>query len=186
MCEALERRVFQHCGAVLFEKKPAALFPCVLMPEQVAPAREELEESGLALLVLRWKAPEALVLVYKPDMLWQALQNKVSRKHLGQIGYPLEQGLPAVLAYLVERFRNEPGFPHEIGFFLGYPPADVVGFMMFGGRCCKHCCAWKVYSDVEKAKALHQQFEDCRMLARRHYEDGGDLKSLYHACAKAG
>lgn len=187
MCAEFEKRLFQHCGAVVLGKKPAALFPCALTPQQEEDAAAELAENGLEMLVLRRQPPEALVMVYEPALLWQALTQKVPRRMLTtRLGYPLEQGLPATLAHLEGRFAQGEGFPHEIGFFLGYPPADVVGFMLYGGQRCKHCCAWKVYGDVEKAKALHRQFEDCRMLVRRHREGGGDWKSLSYACAKAG
>ena len=39
-------------------------------------------------------------------------------------------------------------FPHEIGIFLGYPLADVAGFIRNKGRNCKCIGTWKVYGDA--------------------------------------
>ena len=64
----------------------------------------------------------------------------------------------ACLARLIFRLRTEEDFPHEVGLFLGYPPADVDGFMH---RKKEYKCSglWKVYDDVEGAM---RQFAKCR------------------------
>ena len=57
---------------------------------------------------------------------------------------------------------EEREFPHEIGVFLGYPPADVQAFCRFGGANCKLCGYWKVYGDVEHARSCFARYDDCR------------------------
>ena len=64
----------------------------------------------------------------------------------------------ACLARLISRLRTEKDFPHEVGLFLGYPPADVDGFM-HRKESYKLCGLWKVYDDVEGAV---RQFARCR------------------------
>ena len=41
----------------------------------------------------------------------------------------------ACLARLIARLRTEAGFPHEVGLFLGYLPADADGFMRRKDEC---------------------------------------------------
>jgi hypothetical protein len=68
----------------------------------------------------------------------------------------------------MERFRESGPFPHEVGFFLGYPPEDVIGFMENNGKGCKLCGTWKVYGDVEKARACFREYSLCRKRLVEH------------------
>ena len=60
--------------------------------------------------------------------------------------------------------RGRLAFPHEIGLVLGYPLADVIGFMCGGRETCRG--PWKAYGDVEEARRefgrLRMQEERCR------------------------
>ena len=75
--------------------------------------------------------------------------------------YPVGAGTEAMLAHLRRRLL-ESGFPHEIGLFLGYPPADVAGFLKNDGKDCKLCGFWKVYDDVDGAVRQFVAFRRCR------------------------
>jgi hypothetical protein len=66
-------------------------------------------------------------------------------------------------------------FPHEIGFFLGYPPPDVLGFIHHRGARCKLCGPWKVYGDVERAAALFEEYAGCRRRLLEHLQGGGSV-----------
>jgi hypothetical protein len=84
-------------------------------------------------------------------------------------------GLEAQLCYLAGRFRESEEFPHEIGFFLGYPPEDVLGFIRHRGAHCKLCGMWKVYSDVEKARFLFSEYARCRQRLLEYIREGGTI-----------
>ena len=51
----------------------------------------------------------------------------------------------ALLNQLADRLCCEGEFPHEIGVFLGYPLADVIGFIENRGKNFTACGYWKVY-----------------------------------------
>ena len=53
-------------------------------------------------------------------------------------------------------------FPHEIGLLLGYPAADVEGFIENKGQDSLYSGYWKVYDDVEHAKRLFDAYNKCR------------------------
>ena len=67
------------------------------------------------------------------------------------------------LELLRDRVSHGGGFPHEIGFFLGYPLADVLGFLALGGECCRMSGYWKVYGDVEQARAAFRLYDELKM-----------------------
>lgn len=50
-----------------------------------------------------------------------------------------------MLTRLAQRMEAVGDFPHEVGFFLGYPAEDVVGFIRNKGQNFKFCGRWKVY-----------------------------------------
>lgn len=69
-------------------------------------------------------------------------------------------------------------FPHELGFFLGYPYADVTGFIEHGGKGFILMGPWKVYQDRAGALA---QFERMRASTKRcseRYRHGTRLEEL--------
>ena len=86
---------------------------------------------------------------------WEQMTEEL--RLLSECGYNPEN-TNACLARLISRLRMEKDFPHEVGLFLGYPPADVDGFMHRKGEC-KLCGLWKVYDDAEGAM---RQFARCR------------------------
>ena len=69
-------------------------------------------------------------------------------------------------------------FPHEIGLFLDYPVADVVGFARKGGADWKLCGYWKVYHDVEAARERFACFDACRACLCRMLAAGNTISQL--------
>ncbi len=178
MTPQLEKTLAEHCGAVVMGMKPAALFTLGKTGGDIRAAEDLLGEHGITTVVLRHSKERVLFLAYEPALLQQALRHSVAQKWLHQMGYPIDDELDTMLGYLKIRFAGGECFPHEIGFFLGYPPCDVVGFMFHGGKRYKHCCMWKVYGDVEKAKNLCEEFNLCRHICKQHIEAGGRFEAL--------
>ena len=96
-------------------------------------------------------------------------------------GYPVDDGIEAMLAHLSRRLCQE-AFPHEIGLFLGYPPEDVEGFRRNKGQNYKLCGWWKVYGDAEEAGAFFQRCDRCRAALCRQVRSGRSLPELFRAC----
>ena len=119
------------------------------------------------------------MLVYDAEMLRKLLAAEAVRQPLERLGYQADWPLETRLDHLKRRVSDTDGdFPHEIGFFLGYPAEDVLGFMRHKGKHCKHCGLWKVYGDVPRAMAMFEEFHACRRQVLHHLENGGSLYDL--------
>ena len=78
---------------------------------------------------------------------------------------------------LIKKLRAGGEFPHEIGFFLGYPPEDVIGFIKDRGAC-KACGCWKVYGDEKSAKETFRRFKACTENLCKMYRNGISMEEL--------
>ncbi|MDR3240078.1 MAG: DUF3793 family protein [Clostridiales bacterium] len=156
----LERVLARHCGPVLMGVKPSAMFP---LPSWLGEYRcDLLTLYGLRYVVLKRSAGNRLAFVYRRDLLTSTLSNPAAQSALAELAYPLGGSAETLLGCLARRVFIEPGFPHEAGFFLGYPPEDVLGFIRNKGMGFKLCGQWKVYGDEKKALALFAEYARCK------------------------
>lgn len=112
----------------------------------------------------------ALVMVYRRELLEEVLASEGARAILSCRGYDSSFGIDACLEHLQRRFRLE--FPHEIGLFLGYPPEDVRGFLEHKGAQSLAVGYWKVYGNVEKARRTFQRYRRAEHEAARSLLNG--------------
>ena len=131
---------------------------------------------GMCLLLLRVMEKSALLYLYRPQSLEKDLKDKLSQEVLQESGYAC-LSCAACVRHLVERFRAEQDFPHEVGLFLSYPPADVKGFIDNRDNY-KVIGLWKIYGDEEKAQKLCEQFKKCSECYCRLWESGVGLEKL--------
>lgn len=172
MYRDFEKVLAIHCAPLLFYKKPAVLLSEKGLPEDCP--WEQLHEQGFHLLRLRRRDSSRLCFLYHPQLLEVALSHPLTVNTLKAIGYPADDERDANLSYLDRRFTTSEEFPHEVGFFLGYPPEDVVGFMTC--KCkCKARGHWKVYSDAERAEELFEEYSRCSKVLLTHLENGGSI-----------
>ncbi|MDR0601741.1 MAG: DUF3793 family protein [Treponema sp.] len=170
MHTAFEDGLVRFCAPVLLHKKPAALFP------KEAWWEERYFRGGnphVEFLNLSRAGGNILILVYRPDLLALALDNREVRRTLEKLNYPAAGSVEDCLGHLSRRFLSGGEFPHEVGFFLGYPPEDVLGFIRNRGSGCKRCGMWKVYGDVERADALFREYKRCKELLLDYFKGGG-------------
>lgn len=73
---------------------------------------------------------------------------------------------------------GEAEFPHEIGLVLGYPPADVSGFIRHKGADFLACGGWKAYSAPEAALRTFQRNRLCAEEYRKLHAQGVSLEAL--------
>jgi hypothetical protein len=139
--------------------KPAALF--VLRSENAYACLGGLLPARLRLMILRRSETGLLVFVFAREKLEKTIANKTIKTVLSGMGYPAGTSVFVFLEYLKKQFENR-RFPHEIGFFLGYPVDDVLGFVKHQGKNYKLCGYWKVYGNVERAKLCFRQYDKCR------------------------
>jgi hypothetical protein len=189
----LDMTLARHCAPVLMGKKPAALFPRPSCWDEALTERPVL--GNVRFLLFRRRDKNALVFAYSPRLLAAALNasdasgtsnassTSIVRKTLAALGYPpdeetaytAEESVASCLAFLGRRFRESADFPHEVGFFLGYPPEDVLGFMRHRGSRCTLHGMWQVYGDAARASALFAEYARCREVLLKHVQNGGAI-----------
>ena len=136
-----------------------------------------LAQRGICLWVLGPCRRRVLLLIFRPHQLSGWLEQPHVSAMLSGWDYPVERGMWAMLGHLRRRLQGEP-FPHEIGLFLGYPPADVEGFLRDGGRGCTLNGAWKVYGDPEEAARRFSAFRRCRSALSARLAQGLTLAQI--------
>lgn len=160
----LEQSLITHCAPTLAGLKTAGLFCFSYTSESMLQAE------------LRRHRGRALLYVYRPAKLRQDFQKPGVAPFLQRMGYALQPEI--ALGQLEQRLARRPGCPHEIGLFLGYPLADVVGFMENGGENCKYTGCWKVYSNVAEARQRFAQFKRCQSIYAVQFQRGKTLSQL--------
>ena len=169
------------CAPTIACLKTGNMFNCVFdsqkqMTEELRLLNQRLREKGLRILPLRWRDGKALLYLYRPKLLERDLRDPLSRKLLAECGYTCGNA-GVCLARLISRLRAGEDFPHEVGLFLGYPPADVDGFM-HRKHACKLSGIWKVYDDVEGAARQFARCKRCTEVYLRRYRQGYSLDRL--------
>lgn len=169
------------CAPTMARLKTGNMFNCPFasreeMTVELRRLNRILGHKGLRILPLRWSDGRALVYLYRPNMLEKDLRDELAEQLLTECGYTCENPNSCV-ARLIARLREAPDFPHEVGLFLGYPPADVDGFMHRKGDC-KLSGIWKVYDDVEGAKKQFARCRHCTEVYMKRYRQGYSLDKL--------
>ena len=134
--------------------------------------------KGIFFEVLSESPHYFLVLVYRKTVLLQILEQPQNRNLLLSLGYRQSDGIDECLVYLKIRMQLKKTFPHEIGLFLGYPYADVIGFIENKGQKFKLCGYWKVYSDIHVAEKLFDRYTKCSDIFCRRINNGTSIIEL--------
>lgn len=178
----LERCLVEYCAPTLAGIKTASMF-CIPLEDagcleaQVAQWDAVLRGKGLSLRMMRRQGDRALLYLFRPVRLQQDLDQPGARSLLARYGYRAFQAEEA-LAQLQTRLREQGGFPHEIGLFLGYPLGDVAGFIRNRGKNCKCSGCWKVYCNELEAQKRFAQIQKCRQVYTRLWTQGRSLWQL--------
>lgn len=177
-----EELLVRHCAPTLAGLKSGSLFTCPYetveeMREGIRTANRWLVPKGLRAVPLRYGGKRALIYLYRPKKLEKELQNETAVTLLKNAGYEMRSCNDCVIR-LIEKVRNEPDFPHEIGLFLGYPPEDVWGFIHH--NACGHKCVgcWKVYGDEEAARKTFAKYKKCTRVYCSQWASGRPIQRL--------
>ena len=180
-----EDLLIRHCSPTLAGIKTGNLFSCACpsrkdLTRDLCRLNKKLVPKGIRVLPLRVCKGRALIYAYRPNALESDLTDHRARALLLKYGYVPENPNGCVV-HLIHRLRSEGEFPHEIGLFLDYPADDVLAFVEKGGAGCKLCGYWKVYGDVEAARARFVCYDACRTCVLRAVEQGITLAQLLQA-----
>ena len=174
-----------QCAPVMAGLKAANLFRWV-EPDAAALAgtlaswRRQLAPRGVEIETLHFcpRAHAYLIYVYRPARLQAILGRDAPRALLRAAGYPEAGGCRRCLDCLCARLRQGGEFPHEIGVFLDYPLADVVGFIQNRGKNSTFTGYWKSYQDPEQARAQYARLRKCTEVYLRCYRSGTPVTRL--------
>ena len=203
----LERKLVHHCSPALAGLKPANMFvyregidadafpgksmePDTLnstkFAQELGICRKKLEPCGVRIEVLARRKTGLLLYVYRPTMLRAYLAQPDVFGYLQGEGYD-PSDLSACIAKLHRRIcgtdlaatlSGSCAFPHEIGFFFGYPAEDVFAFIREKGHNYKLVGDWKVYGDGKAALHTFRSYARCRKRLLEQASAGADIVSL--------
>lgn len=126
---------------------------------------EILSGTGISNLLLSVKGERHTFLLYRRDLLEELVRQPGNRCYLKKSGLGGES-LDEILSEIQTRYRDyileRADFPHEIGVLLGYPVADVEGFVVNQGKNYLYSGYWKVYGNMSEAKKRFALFDQSR------------------------
>ncbi|MBE6128175.1 MAG: DUF3793 family protein [Erysipelotrichaceae bacterium] len=176
-----DTEIIRYCSPTLAGLKTASLFTTSChdsehLRKQIGQINARLRNSGLRLIPLSFRNGRALIYIYRESALARDILCSASRQILEKLGYVPEDTFRCV-CHLSRRIRENEVFPHEIGFFLGYPETDVISFM--NGRKDYVCAGvWKAYSHPEEAKKTFSLYKRCTELYTKRLENGESIDRL--------
>ena len=206
---SLVQDIVLWCAPVLDGTKPGAMFsfpytmkpleeikvdvPQVLLIDEfrtvLDSCRAQLRGTGVQICVLAWREHGALVYVFRPDLVKWALSQEQTVENLEGLGYPVGcltsciQELKRRLRDFdaLERKRDFWDFPHEMGYFLGYPAMDVMAYTRFRGNGYVVDGEWRAYGCKHRAcamKRLFKFYESCTEAYWNMYTSGATLADM--------
>lgn len=162
-----EKWLFVNIASVLLADKAGEL---LMLRAECSELSIEQRIERIAKLAPLWKHSYqmlyrsrvcARVIIYQQAKVQKALSH-VPGWVFDKLGYPRRMGPEKFLEQVGRRWRNKEQIPHEIGFALGYPVKDVLGYMGLVPLQCTGGCGWRIYGDVNTSLHRHSQFERAR------------------------
>lgn len=182
-----EKDLLTFASPALLGRKQANLFSfsadCLTdYRKEIGRYQKELAPLGISVEYLYCRQRRVYLLVYRKDMMLQYLRQPAVREFLIKEGYPEtigeENSLYQSLCILRKHIMQDADFPHEVGFFFGYPPEDVFAFIREKGRNYKLVGDWKVYGDGKAALRTFRSYARCRKRLMEQASAGADIVSL--------
>ncbi|MBE6007740.1 MAG: DUF3793 family protein [Lachnospiraceae bacterium] len=177
-----EPYLVEYCSPTLASLKTANLFSIGIkdmdeLYRNIEAGNKKLNPKGVYLELLKVKNGRGLIYVYRKKSLETDLEKEEVRTILSLLGYK-DINLKNALDHLKQRLFLSDDFPHEIGLFLGYPPKDVLGFILNGGmnEICTGC--WKVYCDECESRRCFDRFNKCKNVYMRLFSEGRPITNL--------
>ena len=195
---------FVRCAAgVIAHVKPAALFSftshksCSSCTSLICAdptlraflcnATHELSLFGVTLLATSAISGGKVTFVaYRPELVEDILAKSEHCEFLAAFGHSTEsvQALMKSMRSRIFAFHaRKAAFPHEIGLVLGYPLADVQGFM--NGQPELFTGAWKVYDNTEETRLRLERLKDAEDQCKHRFYQGESLAQILSSYGNA-
>ena len=161
--EEVEKQLACQCAALITGLKVSNTF--ITSRTNIVRLANIFKGTSIACRIIYVNNNKVMFLLYRKGELEEYLKLPKVYKELKKYGYGgLKFG--DMLKRLTERYAAyacENGeFPHELGYFLGYPVEDVLGFIDNEGRNYKLSGYWKVYGDADHRKKLFASFDEAK------------------------
>lgn len=177
----LEEAIIEHGSPTLAGLKAGCLFNFPMMgaelDEEVRRLNGVFGKKGCGIALMRCRMGRSLLFLYRNSDLSEMLNQAETAEFLRRAGYR-DLTVSSAIATLKEKLSREGCFPHEVGLFLGYPLADVEGFIQNRGAGCRMCGCWKVYSNECEARRRFRKFEKCKEIYSWMYRTGMSIEKL--------
>lgn len=177
----LENALIVYGSPTLARLKAGSLFAvpcaCAALAGEIRRLNAILVPRGVRLTAVRCEKERTLMYLYREQALCETLRCPDVQALLADYGY-CDFTVQAALRTLRVRLDTAKEFPHEIGVFLGYPLADVKGFICNGGRNCLCSGCWKAYVNECEARRTFARLDKCRAVYGRMFAEGYPLSRL--------
>ncbi|MBS6953418.1 MAG: DUF3793 family protein [Enterocloster asparagiformis] len=140
--------------------------------------------TGISCRVLCECGGRVTFFLFRHEMLEAYLNRPEVQELMEAFGYQ-GAGLTEILGTVAERYsgymkRREP-FPHEVGLLLGYPAADVAGFILHGGKNFLYSGYWKVYENLQERLQIFEEYDRAKERVVRMIAAGADVRRILRA-----
>jgi len=134
-------------------------------PDQALTSLKHMvNEWGLHLEVLHANGPNLKLVIFDADRV-EADLAAVPNWAMQQLDLPPSRTAKAFFSEMRRRWSSTDQIPHEIGFGLGYPAKDVLGFMGLADLSPTAECGWRVYGDPAQSLERGREMAHARALA---------------------
>lgn len=178
---SIEKYLVENCASTLASLKIGSMFNIEYetqheLAEHMKDWNQMLNSKGVFVTVLKTSRSKALIYVYRESGLKKELEQQAVGDFLGRFGYE-DLDIESVLNVLRLHF-SKTKFPHEVGVFLGYPLADVVGFIENEGKNFKCAGCWKVYCNEQEAVKMFCKIKKCKTVYSQLWRGGRSICQL--------
>ncbi len=175
----VETQMALQCAPFIMGLRVSNLF--VVHNEKLHELHSMLQESGIHYMELIKGDMKTTLFLYNKEEILDYMSDDYVKCAMSGMGYADMdfQEMLHLFKLRYEAYMSGNGeFPHEMGFFLGYPYEDVVGYINNDGKNSLFTGYWKVYENVSKKVKLFQKFESAKDLVIRYIAAGLSIPEI--------
>lgn len=168
-----------NCGPILKGSKAACIIN--VNPEEFPIIINMLADTGLYYRLIKPCGKHFKLYLYRENKLYNYMSRMDTAGFLKEYGYcgaSVEEMLDRLSRRIILYGAGEIKFPHELGIFLGYPVADVKGFIENEGKNYIYSGYWKVYENAAEAIRIFRQYDLEREIAVREVISGYTIREV--------
>ncbi len=156
--------ILESIGATILGVKPASLIN-IRSIECLKLCKNYFACSGsVAFVIVKGTEEKNQLFFYHKQCLQTVLSDTDTRCCLIRLGYPKQGSADQYVHILTQKMRSAE-FPHEAGFFFGYPYKDVCGFM--GAPIpYRKTMGWRMYGDTRLSEMIYNLYRNARGYVR--------------------